>query len=56
MTAPIPSPHHDDQGATIAQLHARASADLAAQQAANRKKQEQGGPEVRQGVLPGGGN
>ena len=51
-----PSPFHDDANATPAQLLAAAANDLATQQAANRAKQEQGGPEQRDGVLPGGSN
>lgn len=56
MIEPVPSPHHDDANTTPAQLLASAAADYAAQQAATREKQAQGGPGVRQGVLPGGGN
>ena len=51
-----PSPFHDDANATPTQLLAAAANDLATQQAANRAKQEQGGPEQRDGVLPGSGN
>lgn len=49
-----PSPFHDDADAIPAQLLARAAKDYATQQAATHEKQEQGGPGVRQGVLPGG--
>lgn len=55
MNKPIPSPFHDDANATPAQLLARAADDLAQQQAATRAKEQQGGSEQRQGVLPGGG-
>lgn len=55
MTEQTPSPIHDDAGATVEQLLARAAADLATQQTATRAKEQQGGPETRQGVLPGGG-
>lgn len=48
------TPVVDDATATAAQLQARAAADLAAQQAATRAKQEQGGTGVRQGVLSSG--
>ncbi|MFI7293990.1 hypothetical protein [Streptomyces sp. NPDC050121] len=51
-----PNPAVTDQNATPAQLLARAANDYATQQAANRKKAEQGGTEDRQGILPGGGN
>jgi hypothetical protein len=51
-----PNPAVTDQDATTAQLHARAAADYAQAQAANRAKQAQGGPGQRDGVLPGGGN
>jgi hypothetical protein len=51
-----PNPAVTDQGAIIVELLARAANDYATQQAANRQKQEQGGPEQRDGVLPGSGN
>jgi hypothetical protein len=51
-----PNPAVTDQNATTAQLLARAANDYATQQAANRNKQEQGGPGQRDGVLPGSGN
>ena len=54
MSEQTPCPVLDDTGATIPQLHAAAANDYATQQAANRAKQEQGGPEQRDGVLPGG--
>lgn len=53
MSTPTPSPFHDDQNATPTQLLAAAANDLAQQQAYTREKQQQGGPGVRQGVLPG---
>ena len=56
MSTPTPSPFHDDQNATHTQLLAAAANDLAAQQAANRAKQEQGGTGQRQGVLHGEGH
>jgi len=49
-----PNPAVTDQGATSAQLLARAANDYAAAQAAARAKQEQGGTEQRDGILPGG--
>lgn len=51
-----PNPAVADQNATITQLHARAAADYATQQAANQAKEAQGGPGQREGVLAGGGN
>lgn len=46
----------DDATATPAQLLARAAQDLAAEQAAARKKEEQGSTGNREGVLSGGDN
>lgn len=51
-----PNPAVTDQGATTAQLLARAAADYAQAQAAARQKQAQGESGERQGVLPGGGH
>jgi hypothetical protein len=51
---PWPSPFHDDAHATPAELLASAADDYATQQGATRDHQAQGGPGVRDGVLPGG--
>lgn len=56
MSEQHPNPAVTDQNATPDQLLARAAADYAQAQAATRAKQEQGGPEQRDGVLPGGNN
>jgi hypothetical protein len=48
-----PNPAVTDRNATTAQLLARAAADYATQQAANREKQAQGGPGQRDGILHG---
>ena len=51
-----PTPVADDATASAPELLARAAQDLAAQQAATAKKQQQGGPGTREGVLPSGGD
>lgn len=56
MSEQHPNPAVTDQGATPAQLLARAAADYAQAQAATRQKQAQGGPGQRDGVLPGSSN
>lgn len=57
MTAQQPqlTPIADDVHATAPEVLARAAADYAAQQAATRTKQQQGGTGAREGVLPSGG-
>ncbi|MFD1274888.1 hypothetical protein [Streptomyces kaempferi] len=47
------TPVDEDAHATPAQLLARAAQDLTAEQAAARKKEEQGSTGNREGVLPG---
>lgn len=54
MSEQQPTPVADDAHASIAELHQRAAADLAAAQAAARARQEQGDTGHRLGVLPGG--
>lgn len=49
MTEPVDT----DPQANAAELLRRAAQDLAAQQAATKAKQQQGGPGTREGVLPG---
>lgn len=49
-----PTPVVEDLHAVAAQLQARAAADYAAQQAATRTHQQQGGTGQRDGILPGG--
>lgn len=51
-----PTPVTDDAHATTTQLQQRAAQDRAAQQAAAKAKQAQGGTGTRQGILPGGGH
>jgi hypothetical protein len=52
---PEPTPVVDDMHATAPQILARAAADYADTQAANRAKEQQGGTGVRQGILTAGG-
>lgn len=56
MSDQHPNPAVADQGATPAQLHARAANDYATQQAYTRDQQQQGGPGQRDGILPSGGH
>lgn len=55
MSEQQPTPVDQDANATAAELIARAAQDLANQQAAARKKAEQGGTGQRGGVLHGEG-
>jgi len=55
MSEQQPTPVADDATASAPELLARAAQDRAAQQAATKAKQDQGGPGTREGVLPSGG-